>query len=173
METTSIADGSRPLDLKHRIVIVGGGAAGITVAAELKRRDARLDIAIVEPSDTHSYQPGWTLVGAGVFTRRQTQRAEERLIPKGVAWIRAAVTAFEPEANCVRLSDGRRLGYDYLVACPGLKLGSGLIDQIQKMTATAMQMAEKKVWAHRSYRVAMRRQSLSLANRFSTLWRWR
>lgn len=52
-------------------------------------------------------------------------------------------------------------------------LGSGLIDQIQKMTAAAMQIAEKKVWAHRSYRVAMRRQSLSLAKRFSTLWRWR
>ena len=52
-------------------------------------------------------------------------------------------------------------------------LGSGLIDQSQKMTAAAMQMAEKKVWAHRWYRVAMRRQSLSLPNMFSILWRWR
>lgn len=46
------------------------------------------------------------------------------------------------------------------------RLGSGLIDQSQKMTVAAMHMAEKKVWAHRSYRVAMRRQSLSLAKRF-------
>ena len=44
---------------------------------------------------------------------------------------------------------------------------------IQKMIVAAMQIAEKKVWAHLSYRVAMRLQSLSLANRFSTLWRWR
>lgn len=108
--------------LKHRIVIVGGGAAGITVAAELKRHDGRLDIAIVEPSELHSYQPGWTLVGAGVFTRQQTAREERSLIPSGVTWIKASVSAFDPEQNIVRLSDGRSVGYDYLVACPGLKI---------------------------------------------------
>ncbi|MFC3207608.1 NAD(P)/FAD-dependent oxidoreductase [Aquamicrobium soli] len=109
-------------DLKHRVVIVGGGAAGITVAAELKRHDARLDVAIVEPADVHSYQPGWTLVGAGVFTRKQTAREERSLIPRGVQWIKAAVSAFDPDSNLVRLSDGRAVGYDYLVACPGLKI---------------------------------------------------
>ncbi|WP_054309578.1 FAD/NAD(P)-binding oxidoreductase [Mesorhizobium sp. 1M-11] len=109
-------------DLKHRIVIVGGGAAGVTVAAELVRERRSLDIAVVEPSETHSYQPGWTLVGAGVFTRRQTERKEQSLLPKGVKWIKASVTAFAPDDNLVMLSDGRALGYDYLVACPGLKL---------------------------------------------------
>lgn len=108
--------------MKHRIVIVGGGSAGITVAAELKRKDAKLDVAIVEPSGSHSYQPGWTLVGAGVFTRKQTEREEQSLIPSGVTWIKAAVSGFDPDNNLVRLSDGRALGYDYLVACPGLKI---------------------------------------------------
>ncbi|OJY71952.1 MAG: pyridine nucleotide-disulfide oxidoreductase [Rhodospirillales bacterium 70-18] len=122
MDTTSKQQTAGAAALKHRIVIVGGGAAGITVAAELKRRDARLDVAIVEPSEAHSYQPGWTLVGAGVFTRRQTEREERSLIPKGVTWIKAAVSAFDPENNVVSLSDGRTLGYDYLVACPGLKI---------------------------------------------------
>ncbi|OYR17714.1 NAD(P)/FAD-dependent oxidoreductase [Brucella grignonensis] len=122
--------------LKHRIVIVGGGAAGITVAAEFLRRDASLDVAIVEPSETHSYQPGWTLVGAGVFTRRQTERAERSLVPKGVTWLKAEVSAFDPDNNIVRLSDGRALGYDYLVACPGLKVDwdaiQGLKDTLGK-----------------------------------------
>jgi hypothetical protein len=50
-------------------------------------------------------------------------------------------------------------------------LGSGLIDHNQKITAAAMQMADMKVWAQRSYRVWMRRQSLIRPNMFSILWR--
>src|SRR5438046_7018393 len=71
-------DGKR----RERIVVVGGGSAGVAVAASLLRRRANLDITIIEPSETHSYQPGWTLVGAGVFTRRHTQRPKASVMPK-------------------------------------------------------------------------------------------
>jgi sulfide:quinone oxidoreductase len=121
-------------ELRHAVVIVGGGAAGITVAAMLKRHDPGLDIAIVEPSDSHSYQPGWTLVGAGVFSRKQTEKREEKLIPNGVTWIKAAAVGFLPEENIIRLSDGRQVRYKFLVACPGLKLNwagiEGLTDTL-------------------------------------------
>jgi sulfide:quinone oxidoreductase len=127
-----LAEAALPTQLDHSIVIVGGGAAGITVAAQLKRRDPRLDIAIVEPSEAHSYQPGWTLVGAGIFTRAQTERREERLIPKGVSWIKAAATAFMPAENLVRLSDGRIIRYSWLVMCPGLKLDWGNIEGLDE-----------------------------------------
>jgi sulfide:quinone oxidoreductase len=43
---------------EHEIVIVGGGAAGIATAAGLLARQPGMDIAIVEPADTHYYQPG-------------------------------------------------------------------------------------------------------------------
>ena len=104
------------------VLVVGGGAAGITVAAELRRHRPELSVTIVEPSDTHSYQPGWTLVGAGVFTLAETIRREETLIPKGVTWIRGAVATFLPDENQVELTDGRRVAYRHLVVCPGLKL---------------------------------------------------
>ena len=89
----------------RRILIVGGGCAGITTAATLKKHDPSLEIAIIEPSDRHWYQPGLTLVGAGIFTREQTERREETLIPKGVRWIRKAATEFLPDQNAVRLQD--------------------------------------------------------------------
>jgi sulfide:quinone oxidoreductase len=68
-------------DASHQVVIVGGGAAGIAVAASLLARDATLDIAIIDPADVHYYQPGWTLVGAGVFEPAQTARVMGALIP--------------------------------------------------------------------------------------------
>lgn len=117
-----VADMKRPARAKYDVLIVGGGAAGITVAAELRRHRPSLTVGIVEPSDTHAYQPGWTLVGAGVFTREQTIRSEAGLIPKDVTWIKAAAVAFNPGANEVSLSDGATAAYRYLVMAPGLKL---------------------------------------------------
>lgn len=107
---------------KFQVLIVGGGCAGITVAATLRRHDKSLDIAIVEPSELHWYQPAFTLVGAGVYSRAATERFEKDVIPKGVTWIKEAAAEFLPDSNAVRLADGSTVGYDFLVACPGLKL---------------------------------------------------
>ena len=57
---------------KAKVVVVGGGAAGLATAASLKKRDRSLEVAVVEPSDKHYYQPGWTMVGAGVFNKEDT-----------------------------------------------------------------------------------------------------
>src|SRR5271156_2937315 len=105
----------------HQVLIVGGGSAGITVAAILKRRAPVTDIAIIEPSPDHYYQPALTLVGAGVYPLARTRRAEESLIPVGVRWIHDAAQAFEPQQN------GDALTYDYLVVCTGVKLDWGKI----------------------------------------------
>ncbi len=108
--------------IHHQIVIVGGGAAGITVAAALLRRgrDRLLDIAIIEPSDHHYYQPAFTLVGAGAYAMAQTRRDTRGLIPDGVSWIKATVRGFAPDANIVMLTSGNSVTYDCLVICPGL-----------------------------------------------------
>ena len=62
---------------KKRIVVVGGGSAGLTVSAQLlNQRPDDVDITIIEPSDKHYYQPLWTLVGGGVFPREESERDE-------------------------------------------------------------------------------------------------
>lgn len=107
----------------HRVLIVGGGAAGITVAARLKRKGAAdLDVAIVEPAETHHYQPAFTLVGAGAYSLAATKRPEAKLIPPGVKYIKSAAKEFHPANNRVKLADGSVITYDYLVVATGLKL---------------------------------------------------
>ena len=112
----------------HQVIIIGGGAAGISVAASLLTRQPNLDVAIIDPADVHYYQPGWTLVGGGVFQPEQTRRAMGTLIPNGVKWIKAAVAGFEPEKRQVILDGCRVVRYEQLVVCPGLKLDWGAIE---------------------------------------------
>ena len=107
---------------RHDVVIVGGGSAGIATAASLRSRNAALDIAVIEPSGEHYYQPGWTMIGAGIFDPKSTCRTEASVIPKGVKWIRAAVRRFRPENNEVELDDGKTIGYRALVVAPGIML---------------------------------------------------
>ena len=108
--------------MHHKVVIVGGGAAGITVAAQLRRGQPDLDVAIIEPSEKHYYQPLWTLVGAGVFPKETTMRDESSLIPAGVTWIKDAVTTFDPDNNTLMTQSGDEISYDYLVVAPGIQI---------------------------------------------------
>jgi sulfide:quinone oxidoreductase len=104
------------------ILIVGAGAGGISVAASLLARKPGLKIAIIDPADIHYYQPGWTMVGGGIFEPDQTAKTMGSLIPKGVKWIKASVAGFEPATSDVILEGGRKIGYKRLIVCPGLKL---------------------------------------------------
>jgi len=125
----------------YDVLIVGGGAAGCAAAASLLKRRANLSVAIIEPREIHYYQPGWTLVGGGIFDRARTERPMARAIPKGVKWIRAAVAGFEPEHNAVVLEDGTRIPYRTLIAAPGLTLRwnsiQGLTDTLGRNGVTS------------------------------------
>ncbi len=106
----------------HKIVIVGGGTAGISVAHRLMRAIGQVGIAIIEPSSKHYYQPLWTLVGAGICPKEESERDEYSLIPTGVKWIKNHVTDVKPGENYVRLQSGEEISYDYLVMAPGLQI---------------------------------------------------
>ena len=106
----------------YQILIIGGGNAGLSTAAQLLRKNSRLDIGIVDPSEKHYYQPAWTLVGAGVFDVKKTIRNEADVIPKNTHWIKDGAAEFLPEENTVICTSGTKLTYDYLIVAPGIQL---------------------------------------------------
>ena len=109
-------------ELTPHIAIVGGGTAGITVAARLRKALPEASILILDPAQQHYYQPLWTLVGAGVVKKEITARSEASVIPPGVDWLPEAVATFEPEARTLTTADGTRVRYDWLVVCPGIQI---------------------------------------------------
>ncbi len=128
-------------DASYEIVIVGAGAGGIAAAASLKARKPGLEIAIIDPADIHYYQPGWTMVGGGIFEASETARTLGSLIPRGVHWIKAAVAAFEPQNNAVILDGCRIVKYKRMIVCPGIKLDwnriEGLVETLGKNGVTS------------------------------------
>ena len=124
-----------------KIMIIGGGNAGLSVAAQLLRKDKTLEIKIIEPSEKHYYQPAWTLVGAGIYDREKTVRNEKEFIPEAAEWIKDAAAQFFPEENKVVGKSGTSYHYDVLVVCPGIQLDwqniKGLKDTLGKNNVTS------------------------------------
>jgi sulfide:quinone oxidoreductase len=116
----------------HTVLIVGGGAAGVSVANNMLRQDSKMDIGLIEPSEKHYYQPGFTIIGGGAYTLKQTTRNEADLINPKVHWIKDYAESFQPEQNSVTLRSGDVITYDYLVVCPGLQLDWGKIQGLKE-----------------------------------------
>ncbi len=106
----------------HQVLIVGGGSAGLTVGAMLRNREDAPEVTIIDPSEKHYYQPIWTLVGAGIFSKEESERNEGDFIPPGAEWIKDAVDTFDPDNNSVTLKSGETHTYDVLVVAAGIQI---------------------------------------------------
>ena len=106
----------------QRIVIIGGGNAGLSCAARLLRQASKgsVQVTVVEPSPTHTYSPMLSYVGSGMAGLSSVCKAQRRYMPSGARWVRARVTRVDPQAGTVALDDGTELDYDDLVVAPGI-----------------------------------------------------
>ena len=124
----------KTVDVKGRILIIGGGAAGCSMAARLSRRIEHPDITIVDPSDRQFYQPGFTFIAAGIFKPDEVWRPQKDYIPQGVKWVKDVVVALDPVKQVARTSQGETLQYDFLVLCPGIQLNWDKVEGISQKT---------------------------------------
>ena len=135
---------------EHDILIIGGGTGGIMAASRFNRLMPELSIGLIEPADTHYYQPAWTLVGANTYNFEKTARPMASLIPEGVTWYKESAKSFDPDGNSVTTDEGNTYGYKYLIASPGIKIDpslvEGLSETLGKNAVCSVYTDPKYVW---------------------------
>ena len=113
---------------KGKIVIVGGGLAGMSTAARISNSMSNADITVIEPDPLSvSYQPGQTLVGAGLWDISDIQYKRDDKLPSGVKLIKGSVTAFDPDNNKVTVDGKQEISYDQMIIATGLMLNYAAI----------------------------------------------
>jgi sulfide:quinone oxidoreductase len=105
---------------QHEVLIIGGGNAGVSLAARLQRYGVK-DVALIEPKDHHLYQPLFSHIAGGRASAKEAVRSQESVTPKGVTWIRDHAVDVDAKANTVTLASGSTVAYGQLVVCPGLQ----------------------------------------------------
>lgn len=135
---------------KYSVLIIGGGTAGIMTAAQLLGKNANLSVAIIDPAETHYYQPAWTLVGAGTYNFEDTAKPMKELIPDGADWIQDYATGFDADNNVVKTKNNGDIAYDYLVVAPGLVMDpkqiEGLEEALDKGVVCSNYTDSKHTW---------------------------
>jgi len=116
----------------YKLLVVGGGAGGCSAAAKFaKKLKGTGQVAIIEPNDTHYYQPLWTLVGGGLKDLASSGRPMSSVLPKDADWLKTRAVEFDPDLNLVRTEDGQEITYEYLVVAMGLQLDFGKIKGLE------------------------------------------
>ena len=119
---------------KGKILIIGGGLAGISTAAKLTNSLSNPDITIVEPNPKSvSYQPGTTLIASGIYTKADIDYDTKDFLPSGVTLLKDKAVEFNPESNKVTLASGEVLSYDFLIVAAGITLDYGAIKGLEEV----------------------------------------
>ncbi|WP_199421824.1 NAD(P)/FAD-dependent oxidoreductase [Actinotalea solisilvae] len=125
------------MDLRphHDVLVVGGGNAGISLAARL-RRDGCRDVAVVDPRRVHHYRPLLSYVASGMATLDDLRRPQADVVPEGVPWYPDHVVAVDAARSVVRLAGGLELTYGDLALCPGSEVDWDAVPGAEQAMAT-------------------------------------
>jgi len=112
----------------QRILILGGGVGGTLTANLLLKKLRRqvkagdVTITVVDQTGQHTYQPGFMYIAMGGERAENLHRPERGLLDPRVALVVGQVEKVDEATQTVCLSNGERLGYDYLVLATGSRI---------------------------------------------------
>lgn len=119
---------------KGKILIIGGGLAGMSTAAKLTNELSNPDITVIEPESLScSYQPGQTLIGAGLWEKSDIAYNRDDFVPSGTKLIAEKAVEFDPDNNTVKTDKGTVVKYDFLIVAAGLKLNYAGIKGLEEI----------------------------------------
>jgi sulfide:quinone oxidoreductase len=127
----SVARAQNTSSARPRIVIAGAGAAGISLASRLRRQVDRAAITIIDAKREHHFQPGFTLIAAGLWSPSDVTDQNASYLPRDIDWLQESVAEFNPDSNRVVTSAGRVVPYDYLFVATGLTLDYAAIEGME------------------------------------------
>ena len=125
------AQAAEKIKTSARIVIAGAGAAGLAAANRLSQQLQGARITLIDARKEHFYQPGFTLVAAGIKPQNYVVSSTAEYVPQGVELVQERVAEFDPEGNKVVTESGKAFAYDYLIVATGLKLDYGAISGME------------------------------------------
>jgi NADPH-dependent 2,4-dienoyl-CoA reductase/sulfur reductase-like enzyme len=122
---------------KHKVVVIGGGSAGIGLSHQLLRKGnyTQDEIAIVDPATWHHYQPGWTLVGGGLKKKEDLRRPLDSLMNPKFKFYNKSVGAISPSQNFITLADGSKIDYEHLIVAPGITIDNSSVKGLPEALA--------------------------------------
>jgi NADH dehydrogenase len=104
-----------------RVVIVGGGFAGLYAAKAL--RTAAVSITVVDRTNYHLFQPMLYQVATAALDTSDIASPIRSILrhQKNTEVLMAEVTSVDVAARQLQLADGHLLDYDYLLLAPGVR----------------------------------------------------
>jgi sulfide dehydrogenase [flavocytochrome c] flavoprotein chain len=126
-----------------KIVVIGGGFAGLTAARMAKRYDPKLDVTVVEPNPIYAACPFSNDVIAGLRDIKEQLFGYGKIGSEGPTVALTSATGIDATARTVTLANGRRLNYDRLMLAPGIDLRFDALPGYDESAAQRMPHAWK------------------------------
>jgi len=108
----------------RKVVILGAGAGGTMVAANLRKEldESEWQITIIDKDDQHHFQSGYLFIPFGIYSAEDVLKPKRDFIPLGVDFVVDNVTKINTNQRRLETERGEVYDYDYLVIASGCRI---------------------------------------------------